>query len=125
MTTKFSKEFGNIICFRENQIINDIIHNNQNITFDYIKIRFDKLIMYCKEFIDYIYNYRYNISDIDNTFINFSTNINDEFIINNTTYFQHMSFLIFSYFRDNNFVLTEKMIENIIDCFKSMLKNTI
>lgn len=125
MTSKFSKEFGNIICPRKDNIINSLIQNKLNLSFDFIELRFNHLIIYCKEFIDYLYNYRYNVDNIDDNYINFNSNINDDFIINNSTFLNHEIFLIFEYFRDNNFNITELVTNNIINIFISMLDNII
>ena len=123
MTTKFSKEFANIICFKKEQIINSFIQSKE-LTEDFLDLRFNVLLLYCEEFLDYLYNYRYNIDDIDNTVINFTTSINNDFIVNNITFLQHEIFLIFKYFRDSNFIINGVITNNIINIFMSMLDNT-
>lgn len=124
MTTQYSKEFGNIICFNDNNIINRVIEKT-NLTHDQIIFIFNDLVEYSKEFIDYLYQYRYNIDNIDDNNINFTSNIRNDNITNNITYIQHMVFLIFTYFRDNNFNITDTMKNNIIDIFIDMIVRII
>jgi len=121
MTSKFSQEFGNIICFNKQNIINNLIKQNIHNNIDIINDKYNKLTQYFKEFIDYIYNYRYNIDNIDNNDIFFETKINDDFIINNSNYIQHMAFLTFSYFRDFNNKITDDIKNNIINVFNDTL----
>lgn len=124
MTTQYSKEFGNIICFNINNIINRVIEKT-NLTHDQIIFIFNDLVEYSKEFIDYLYQYRYNIDNIDDNNINFTSNIRNDNITNNITYIQHMVFLIFTYFRDNNFNITDIMKNNIIDIFIDIIVRII
>ena len=124
MTSKFSKEFGNIICFNINNIINNVITKTHT-SYEQILPIFNDLLEYSKEFIDYIYEYRYNITNIDDNNIFFNSNIHNDAISNNSTYINHTLFLIFTYFRDFNFNITDKIKSNILSAYENILFSII